>query len=475
MNLRTGYLAASLAIASVLTGCTVPRDAGFTDVSELTQERLGRRVDWNRGSPQDQEARQAIEELLDEPLTADAAVQVALLNNRRLQATYEDLGVAQAQLVQAGLLKNPVFHFAPGFPLDGGSTELTFSVTQEFVDVFFMPLRKAVRESEFEAAKLRVTAAVLDKAADTRAAFYTAQAQEQMLEMRQQVAAATEASLAAAKQLREAGNIREVDLHNEQAMHDQARLDLAMAQNEAVESRERLNMLLGLWGADTQWKLGPRLPDIAADLPELERLEAQAVESNLALAATAKMIEALGHQLGYTRAAGLVPSIGLGAEAERDDGHWKVGPSISLGVPLFDQGQTKVAVAQAELRRAQETYAADAIELRAAARIVRQRLVTAHRAAAFYRDQVMPLRQRIVHQTLLNYNAMQVGVFQLLVAKQQQIEAGRRYIEALHAYWLARTDLDLLLKGRTPKVGNESSRINLAPSSMDTGASKGGH
>src|SRR5437764_370828 len=165
-------------------------------------------IRWDRDSSDDRAAREAVRGLLAQPLTADAAVQVALLNNANLQATYEDLGIAQADLVQAGLLKNPVFSGQIRFPADP-KAPIEADVFYDFVSLLTLPLRQKVAAAQFDAAKRRVTGAVLDLAADTPSAYYMLQGAEQMLEMRRQVAQATEASAEAAREIRRAGNITE--------------------------------------------------------------------------------------------------------------------------------------------------------------------------------------------------------------------------------------------------------------------------
>src|SRR5262249_61198134 len=129
-----------------------------------------------------------------------------------------------------------------------------------------------------------------------------------------------------------------------------------------------------------------------------------------------------------------------------------VGPVFALPMPLFDQGQAHIGRAMAELRRAQQEYYALGVQVRATARMVREQLQGAQDRALYYRDIVLPLRERIVNETQLQYNAMQRGVFELLRAREQQIQAAVAYIDTLRDYWLARTDLGLLLSGRLPST-----------------------
>ena len=116
-------------------------NAGFDDVRARLKNGARARF-WNSGTELDKEAAEKVDSLLKTKLTADEAVQIALLNNRDLQAVYSDLGVAQADLVQAGLLNNPIFEAAIKFPTSGGQANLEFITVMNFLDVFYMPLRK---------------------------------------------------------------------------------------------------------------------------------------------------------------------------------------------------------------------------------------------------------------------------------------------------------------------------------------------
>ena len=171
-----------------LSGCSTLRlDAGFDDVKASVEKRSKAQIVWNNGSDLDRQAEEKVHSLLAENLTADQAVQVALLNNRALQAIYSDLGIAQSDLVQAGLLKNPIFDAVVTFPTTGGRVDLELTAVMNFLDVFYLPLRTRVAAARFEEAKLRVTGAVLTFAGGTRKAFYIQQANQQMLELRQTV------------------------------------------------------------------------------------------------------------------------------------------------------------------------------------------------------------------------------------------------------------------------------------------------
>lgn len=444
----TGFLGCIV----ILGGCaTVNQKAGFPEIRAEVEERKGIQIVWNGGSELDKQAVEKIRSLLKQSLTVDEAVQVALLNNRQLQATYSELGVAQADLVQAGLLKNPIFDAAILYSMaHGGPPDLELSVVMNFLDVFFMPLRKRVAAARFEDAKLQVTGAVLDLANEVRRAFFIHQANEQMLELRETTLKGVSISFEVAKRLHEAGNISDLDLFRERAQTEGAKLQLASAEAAARQSREQLNTLMGLWGRETEWESAGRMPDIPVEPVRVDGIENVVLQKSLDLAIARQRIIVAGEQLGVSKWTALMPEFHSGPLGEREERSWEVGPVLEFPIPLFDQGQGQVGRNAAELRRAQQEYYALAVRIRSTARTARDRMQGARDQALYYRDILLPLRERILNEVQLHYNAMQVGVFQLLRVREQQIETAVAYIEALREYWLSRTDLEQILIGRLP-------------------------
>jgi cobalt-zinc-cadmium efflux system outer membrane protein len=437
----------------LLGGCaSVDLRAGFPEVSAAVEERAAARIEWNRGTELDREAAERLRSLLGRSLTADDAVQVALLNNRNLQAMYTDLGLAQADLVQAGLFKNPILDAGVFLPLSGVRPDVQLSVVIGFLDALYVPLRKRVAAAAFEETKLLVTGAVLDFAAQVRGAFYVHQGNEQLLELRRTVVEALGASLDVSRRLHAAGNITDLDLARDRALTETGRLALRSAEVAARQSREQLNALMGAWGEQTAWTIAGRLPDIPAPPPPANGIERVALDRSLDLATARQRVIVAGQQLGYSRTAALIPEADAGVELERegDDSSWKLGPVVSLPIPLFDQGQARVGKAAAELRRAQLEYYGLAVRIRATARAIQDRMEGARDRALYYRDILLPLGERIVNEAQLQYNAMQIGVFQLLRDRERQIETAVGYVEALRDYWLARTDLAQVQSGRLP-------------------------
>src|SRR5437016_7471460 len=314
--------------AGALAGCAhVDPNPAFRELANTVHLRTGKRVQWNRGSAEDAQAQAVVTSLLSRPLTANSAVQIALLNNHNLQATYEELGIAQADLVEAGLLRNPIFTFERRFP----GQALEADLLKEFIDLLLLPLHKRIAAAQFEAAKLRVGHEILKTAAEVRAAFYEHQGDEQLVDLRKTVAEATERSAETALRMQQAGNLKNLDLATEEASHAQAKIELAKAQGEAVQTREKLNKLMGAFGVQTNWTVASRLPELSGGEVSTSQLESRAIQQRLDLAAARQQFIAEARARGIARAEAILQGAEIGAhyEHEIEGGLHSIGPSVN--------------------------------------------------------------------------------------------------------------------------------------------------
>jgi cobalt-zinc-cadmium efflux system outer membrane protein len=441
--------------ASMIACATAPSTGGFSTVQSTARDRLGARVQWNRGSADDSAAARAVDSVLAHALSADAAVQVALLNNRHLQATYESVGVAQADLVQAGMLANPFFEGALRFGHATATTGVELNLVESFLNLLQRPMRTRVAAAVYDRAALDVADSVLDVAARTRMAYYDAQAAQQTRDLRATVADAAHISAELAARQHDAGNITTLDLAREQSLSDDATLQLTDADAELADRREALSALMGLWGTRAQWTIPARLPDVPTNgstLVGIDSLETVALAHRLDLASARQAIVIEGTQAGLANAAALVPELDVGVSYEHDvEGNRSLGPTLGVRIPLFDQGQSLRAATRVRIRAAQEQYAAMAVDVRADVRRAYARLRAARSRAEYVRTVVLPLKTTIVRETQLRYNGMLAGVFELLQSKRDEVDAGIRYVAALRDYWMAHTELERAVGGRLPE------------------------
>lgn len=446
------------AAAVLLAGCasTSPAPA-FKDVSQATLERGAHPIRWNQNTAEDAEAAKAVDGLLAKEVTVDAAVQVAFLSNPRLRATFEELSISQAELVQAGLLRNPVFSIGrTAWDGEHITPNLFATIEQDFLDIVTMPMRKRVAATELEATKLEVGDAVLKLAAEVRSAYFMAQAAEQILVMRRLINEAAQASAELARRQYDAGNTNDLTLNSELGLASQTRLDMKRSEGEAAVAREQLNKLMGLWGARTGWKMAARLPDLPPAEVSLERLEAIAIEKRLDVGAARRELQALNYATSMaktTRWTGVV-NISVEAGRLRDTRRISFGPSVALEIPLFDQRQAAIARLEAFKRQAENHLQALAVEARSDVRASRVRVATARSVVEEYGKGLVPLRENIVRFSQQQYDAMLLGVYQLIQAKQSEFDAYREYIEGLRDYWIARSDLERAVGTRLTETAN---------------------
>ncbi|RZF27959.1 TolC family protein [Paraburkholderia sp. UYCP14C] len=442
-----------IALATLfLAGCTTfSKDGGFNTVSTTASERLGKDAVYVKSDEDRDAVYKRTQELLSKPLGMDEAVQVALLNNRGLQASYGELGISEADLVQAGRLPNPGFTFSRTHWSDGISISRTFSMG--VLGVLTLPVATHIESRRFEQTKLETSNAMLSVAADARKAYVSAVAAEQAALYAEQVKDSGEAGAELALRMRQAGNFSKLDYAREQAFYAESVAQLARARQQAVMAREKLTRTMGLWGSGTQFTLPERLPDLPKDRPELNNLESFAMQNRLDIQAAKLRTQSVATSLGLSKATRFINALDVGYlnNFETDKGHER-GYEISVEIPILDWGSAKVARAEATYMQSANRLAQTAIDARSEVRESYSAYVTSYDVAKHYRDEVVPIRKAISDEMLLRYNGMLASVFELLADSRDQVAAVNGYIDALKDYWLAETDLQQSLGGKLPPL-----------------------
>jgi outer membrane protein TolC len=466
MMRRTAIATASL----FLVGCaSFSPDGGFSKVSDLTKERTGQAVSDQRTDTNVQTARARVAELLKDPLTAGSSVEVALFNNRGLQAKFGELGIAESDLVRAGRLKNPSFSF--GRLSGGGDVEIERAVLFDVLGLLTMPMAKEVGQRRFEQAQYQAAFDAVTLAVDVRRAYFDAVAAQELVKFYQQVKEAADASNELAKRMLEAGNLNKLTQMREQAFYADATAQLARAQHLATAEREKLTRLLGLYGEQLNFRLPQRLPDLPTQPTEPRNAEQTAMEKRLDVQLAKRSTEATARALGLTRATRLVNVLELGYQNKSETGRPRAdGYEIELELPLFDFGSTRAARAEATYMQAVNFTAEVAVNARSEVREAYSAYRTSYDLAKHYRDEVVPLRKRISEENLLRYNAMLISVFELLTDAREQVAGVTGYVQALRDFWVADTNLQTALTGRSPGASSVSQ-----PAAAARAASAEGH
>jgi outer membrane protein TolC len=434
-----------------LAGCESLRDdARFSPVEQAVKERTGAETKWTRSDDEAKTVRARVRELLANPLGPGEAVQVALLNNPGLQASYAEVGIAEADLVQASRWQGPRFSFAR--LRRGDEVEIDRGVFFDVLGLLTLPLSTRASESRLEASQHRAAAEALRLALEARKAWFQAVAAQETARYMAQVKESAETSAELARRMAETGNFPKLSYAREQAFYAEATSQLARARHSAIAARERLARLMGLWGDDLAFRLPERLPDLPKALREGGDLEAQAIAQRLDVQGARRDADALAKSLGLTKVTRFVDLLEVGVLNNTETGLPRQrGVQIEIGVPIFDFGGARVARAERQYMQAVNRTVETAIDARSEVREAYSSYRTAFDLAKHYRDEIVPLRKRISEEVLLRYNGMLISVFELLADSREQVAAANGYIESLRDFWLAESDLQMALTGRGQK------------------------
>lgn len=434
-----------------LSGCsTFSKEGGFDDVSMLVKHRSGQQPVWLRSDAERALHQQSVNSFLVDPLSADDAVQVAFINNPMLQKALAKLGIAEADLVQAGRIRNPRIFYAKLTPVED-EYNIERAILFNVMSILTIPMRTSIEKSQFAQSKLQVAIEILETAAKTRKAYYSTIAAHQKVQYLESIKEASQASAQLASRMVEVGNWNRLQQAREHAFYANAVSQLADAKLAEIQSREQLTRLMGLWGEQIEYKLPERLPELPLYLETSHELEKKALNSRLDVQVLRNEIETKCKMLRLTKATRFIDVFDLGyvRNSAVNIPH-QTGYEISLEIPLFDWGDAKIARAQNIYMKAVWDLRGVAINARSEVREMYQIYRTQYDKAKFYRDEVVPLRKAILNESLLRYNGMLISTFELLSDERDQIESVNAYIQSLEDFWLAEIDLQTALMVKSP-------------------------
>ena len=447
-------------LVAMLTACaSVSRREGADRVQAMVSQRVPDARFW----PQQPQAAAAVEKRLGElvavPLTPASAQRIALLKNPGLAASFARLGIAQADVVEASRIGNPGFS---GSALrDGGPSKITMGLSLPLSDLLLLSSKRRLAEGEYERAQQLIAAEIVTLCADVNQAWYEAAAAQQVAAMRDAASSAAAASADLARRYYEAGNISALALKLEQAAASQARIAASMARAESTRARLLLNTRMGLSGdMAASWRLDVPLAAPVENEDGLETLRALARDNRLDLLAARREVELLGQALGVVRRWRLIGSIDLGIEREREaDGSKLTGPSLSLAIPLFNQGQAAIARAEAQLEVGRARLAGLEVQIDNAVLLGRERVAAMRSIVEDYRSALIPQREAIVARQQERNNFMLSSAFELLLSRQQEFDAYAAYLDAVRDYWLARNELGRAIGTALPSDASAGARV----------------
>ena len=446
---------AALLLATVCSACAqFSRDGGFDAVAQQSRQNLGKEVLWPRTDGERARSGARVAELLAHPLSMDDAVQVALLNNRALQADFEQLGISEADLVQSGRLPNPRFDFRHASA--DGQYDIEETVSLNVMALLTLPYRHDTEKRRFAQTQSLIETRILELAKQTRDAYVTAVAARESVRYYEQVESAAAAGATLGARMVAAGNWNQIDRAREQSFEVDAAQALRRATLSATASREKLIRLLSLSDASAARaapQLAERLPDLPPSIEALPDVDQMILENRVDLHIQRLQLDELARSLDLTRSTRFIDVLELGpTRVKQGDAHerYESGFVFSFEVPIFDSGAARVRRAEAIYAQALERFAQSAIEARSQIREAYANYQTAFELAVRQRDEVLPLRKSVADQSVLRYNASLASIFELLASARDQATGVDGYIQSARDFWLAKSAFDASLLGDTP-------------------------
>lgn len=449
--------------AGSIGGCAYfTPDAGMSSVQAIAAGELGKDVVRVQSEAEAEAIGARVHQLLKGTLTADRAVQIALLNNRGLQAAFAELAAVEADAIDSSLPPSPSFALSrlagPAFPA-GATLEIERQIVVNLLGWITLRDRQGIADARFRQAQMIAGEAVFRLAAETRRAYYRAVAAAQLVRFLEDTKLIAEAGSDIAQQLGQTGGLSKGDQAREHAFNAEVGAQLGLARLRAAGERERLTRLLGVWGNDTGYTLPAKLADLPGRIRALRDIEREAIERRIDLQIARADLEILARILGLTRRTRFVNALDVrgisrfertrtvsAGQVEIEKLH-KNGADLEFQIPIFDFGEARVRRAEEIYMQAVHRLAERAVNVRSEVRQAYLGYRAIFDVAHQYRREVLPLRDIILQQTQLNVNAMQQDLSRLLVDARARIASNIAAIEAQRDFWIARTDLQVAIIG----------------------------
>jgi outer membrane protein TolC len=448
-----GMVLASAVAMSLISGCaSLDFEQSLAQANDETKEFSQGKLQLAQTADARNARLAAASKLLAQPLTQDAAVELALVNSPALQTLlaggFADMSIA----AQSGRLPNPIFSFSR--TREGREIELERALSIGLLDLLTLPRRANMAQDRIKQRQLGLVSDVIEQVTMVRQAWVRAVAAEQTLIYAKQVLASAQASAELARRMQAVGNFSTLARARQQVFYADAATQLAVSENLTITNRENLVRLLGLDDAQaTQLLLPARLPQLPKSLRETESVSRAAATSRIDVRIAQQELDASAAAQGLIRLSSFT-DIEIAAHREtkidKAAGSRAIarGAELEIRLPIFDWGDAQRSAMNAETLKLANRLDAT---MRAAGSHLRENYATyrtSYDIARHYRDEVLPLHKTIADENLLRYNGMLIGVFELLAESRSQINSVIAAINAEQQFWLADAALLASIAGK---------------------------
>jgi outer membrane protein TolC len=433
----------SLVALFAITGCsTISKNEVFESVKHDTAQS----VQWIKTPQEAEQVNKSVDDLLSSPLTQDNAVRIALINNRALQQRYEQIGISQSDLVQAGLMSNPLLGYSIG--RGSGVTTTTLSLDVAFLDLLWIPLRRELGGLALEETQYRVGDEVLKTVREVKKAYIDARVAEENMALFTGLLKSHEASMQLAIRQHTAGNLSKRNLLKMQDTYAHARLEAMDLSRERAMTREALNRLLGVYGTQTNYAFEDTVLSLEQALIHADGLESRAIANRLDMKAAITSVNYAARDAGYTQNTRLLNEVELSASSEKTTDTSRFNTfGIKIPLPIFDFGQGRVSKTQAVYNQSVHHLYETAVNVRSQVREAYAASRYAYDKAYETNTVIVPANEQILEETKLFYNGMLDGIYELLEDQRRYEETKMQSLMMIGEYHKAQADLEYAVGG----------------------------
>ncbi|WP_105400978.1 TolC family protein [Neorhizobium sp. T7_12] len=469
-------LMSAVVLPLVAAGCVTTdysaKDAGFMNASAKSSEATGKQTVWVQNRQQAQAVQGRVKALMaKKTIDVETAVQVALLNNKGLQASYADLGDSAADAWQTQLSVLPTFSVGlTGIATPGleAYRVLEGAIAANILALATYDKNIKLADTRFRQAQLNAAIATISLAAETRRAWINAVAAWENVAYLNQAKGAADAASELAKKIGEAGSMPKADQAREHVFYAELTGETAKARLEAKLAKEELVRLMGLSGSDIDVQIPNRLPSLPKALIKRDDIEAESIHKRMDLQVARLELQATAQSYKLEDVTRIVTDIELVGtyekEREREDGKILSDVSKTAGlefrIPIFDSGQARLRKGELAYMRAANQLAELAVNTRSQARSAYLAYKSNYDIARHYRNNVLPLRNAIEEQSLLTYNGMITSTFELIADTREKIDSTILAVNAKRDFWLAEANLAPVIYGGS--TGSTSAETEVA-------------
>ena len=447
------------ACATAIPGAYTEPKAGFANVSNQTSTSIGKRTAFAQTQAENVVLKKQVHGMVHrKTISADTAVQVALLNNKGLQAAYANVGLSAADAWQQSTPENPVVSIGI---LGIGAAELGLYRAIEgmfatnILDAKTRKQRVALADINFRSAQLGAVNDTLTLANQTRQAWINAVSAFEAASYLKRAKATSDAGSELASKLGETGALNKAGQAREHAFNAELAGQLAKARLNATRAKEDLTKLMGLWGTGVDYYVPDALPALPRSVGRITNIEGKALRNRLDLQVAKLGLEAQAAAFGLTDQTQLLTDLEIiaGFETEREAGggetETETTPQIELefAIPIYDTGKARMRKAELMYLQAANVLAEKAVNVRSEARGAEVSYHASYKIARHYRDVLVPLRKTVEEEGLLSYNGMITNTFELLTDVREKLGASLEAANAKREFFMAQADLTAAIYG----------------------------